>query len=169
MTKERDRMTKMHAGDIEVAIAYRYGWRKNFIVPNVHWGLNFRHELDMLVVSAAGWATEIEIKVTVADLRADRKKAHGHLSNRIRLLYFAVPEALQQKALELIPERAGLIIVRPDLANYNYRKTEVVKTPKPNKTARKLNDKELLKLGKLAAMRIWSLKATRYQRQRDHK
>lgn len=160
-------MEKMHAGDIEIAIAHRYGWRRYFIVPNVHWGLNFRHELDMLIVSPAGWATEIEIKVSVSDLKADQKKAHCHESNRIRLLYFAVPEHLQIKALELIPRRAGLIIVRPDTVPYAARKTEIIKSPKTNKAARKLNATELEKLGKLAAMRIWSLKKCIYQRQRE--
>jgi len=163
----KQKRPKMHAGDIEIAIAHRYGWRRYFIVPNVHWGLNFWHELDMLVVSPVGWATEIEIKVSASDLKADKKKIHGHRSDRIRQLYFAVPEDLRAKAMELIPERAGLIIVKPDMAPYAYGKTEIVKTPKTNSGARKLNEKELQKLGKLAAMRIWSLKAVVYRQQRE--
>lgn len=163
----------MHAGDIEIAIARRYGWREYFIVPNVRWGLGFRHELDMLVVSPSGYATEIEIKVTASDLKVDQKKRHGHRDylNRIRYLYFAVPESLQVKAMELIPERAGLIIVRPQLLFYDpveslKPRTEIVKRAATDTSARKLDATELQKLGKLAAMRIWSLKEALYRAQR---
>lgn len=157
----------MHAGDIELALAYRYKWRQNLIVPNVYYGLHFPHELDLMVVTPSGWATEIEIKVSISDLKADQKKSHGHRSNRIKYLYFAVPEALQVPALELIPERAGLFIVRPDLELYEYRKTEIVKSPTTNKCARKVTTDERIKLNELATMRIWSLKEVIYRMQRQ--
>lgn len=148
----------MQSRHIEIALAYRWNWRRNLIVPNVHWGLKFRHELDLLIVSAARWATEVEIKVTLGDLRADLKKWHGHQSQRIKRLYFAVPEKLGDRAKDLIPERAGLIIVRPKLQFYNFRKTDVVKLAVDNKTARQLSEKEIHKLAMLGSMRIWSLK-----------
>ena len=157
---------KMHAGDIELALAHRYKWRQNLIVPNVYYGLHFNHELDLMIVTSAGWATEIEIKVSVADLKADKKKTHDHYSNRIKYLYFAVPEELQAPALELIPERAGLFIIRPDLEPFEYRKTEIVKSPTTNKHARKITTDERIKLNELATMRIWSLKEVVYRLQR---
>ena len=46
---------------------------------------------------------------------------------------------------------------------------ELVKAPKINKNARKLNDKEMSKLYELAAMRIWSLKRVIYNLQRRNK
>lgn len=160
---------KIHAGDIELALAHRYKWRQNLIVPNVYYGLNFRYELDLMIVTPSGWATEIEIKVSVADLKADRKKTHNHYSNRIKYLYFAVPEDLRAPALELIPERAGLFIVRPDLELYEYRKTEIIKSPITNKLARKITTSERIKLNELATMRIWSLKEVIYKLQRSNK
>ena len=159
----------MHAGDIELALAYHYNWRQNLIVPNIYYGLGFRYELDVLVVTPSGWATEIEIKVSVTDLKADQKKTHGHRSNKIKYLYFAVPEKLQAQALELIPERAGLFIIRPDLEPYEYRKTEIVKPPITNKSARKITTAERIKLSELATMRIWSLKKRVYELQRRPK
>jgi len=158
---------KMHAGDIELALAYRYKWRQNLIVPNVYYGLGFRYELDLMIVTPAGWATEIEIKVSLSDLKADKKKKHNHFSNRIKYLYFAVPEKLRDQALELIPERAGLFIVRPDLQPNNFRKTEIIKTPFTNKSARKITNAERIKLNELATMRIWSLKKVIYDLQRE--
>ena len=158
---------KLHSGDIELALAYRYKWRQNLIVPNVYYGLGFRYELDLMIVTPAGWATEIEIKTSSSDLKADKKKTHDHRSNRIKYLYFAVPENLQDKALELIPERAGLFIIRPDLQLLNYRKTEIVKSPITNKSARKITTAERQKLNELATMRIWSLKKRMYELQRE--
>ena len=157
----------MHAGDVEIAVARLYGWRQCFIVPNVSWGLNFIHELDMLVISSSGYATEIEIKVSLSDLKADQKKKHTHYSQRIKYFYFAVPEGLQKKALELIPDRAGLIVVR-EKSKFRQPRTFIAKTAEVNKCAQKLTESDLIKLGKLAAMRIWSLKEHAYRLQKEN-
>jgi len=160
-------MKKLHAGDIEILVARHFSYRRNLIVPNVSWGLGFRHELDMLIVSPVGWATEIEIKVSLSDLKADTHKRHNHESPKLRQLYFAVPEKLEAHAMELIPERAGLIVIRDD-PRYRYR-VDIAKSPKINSMARKLTPAEITKLGHLAAMRIWSLKEVIYRLQRERK
>lgn len=136
-------------------------------MPNVSYGLNI-HEVDLLVISHSGYATEVEIKISVADLKADLRKSHGHRSNKIKYLYFAVPLELQEKALELIPERAGLIVIIPNKYNNDWY-ANIIKAPIVNKQARKLTEKELLKLGSLAAMRIWSLKEIIYRHQKEYK
>ena len=157
----------MHSGDIEVMLSRYFDCRVNTIVPNVSYGLHI-HEVDLLVVSHSGYATEIEIKTSLSDLKADLKKAHGHRSNKIKYLYFAVPLELRDKALELIPERAGLLVIMPNKYNNDWYVTNI-KAPIVNKQARKLTEKELIKLGSLAAMRIWSLKEIIYRHQRDNK
>ncbi len=169
----------MHSGDIEVILSRFFGCRVNTIVPNVSYGLNI-HEVDLLIVSHSGYASEVEIKTSVSDLKADLKKSHGHRSNKIKYLYFAVPLELKEKALELIPERAGLIVITPEKLSvystnppsktpYVPEHVDIVKAPTVNKQARKLTEKELLKLGSLAAMRIWSLKERIYRYQREYK
>jgi len=155
-------MPDIHTGDMEVIIARHFGYNRNLIVPNVYWGLGFRHELDLIVVTPPRWATEIEIKISLSDLKADAKKKHGHHSEKIRQLYFAVPEKLRDRALEFIPERAGLVIVR----NHPWRQAIIERKPKVNTSARKLTEKEIHKLLKLAAMRIWSLKEHIYRLKR---
>ena len=70
---------KITTPEMECRLADYFGYRKNLIVPNVYWGLDM-HECDLLVLSQAGYATEIEIKISIADLRADAKKVHGHRS-----------------------------------------------------------------------------------------
>jgi hypothetical protein len=103
----------MHSGEIEVLMARYLGTSVTIVVPNVYYGLHI-HETDLLVLTPSGYAWEIEIKTSLADLKADKKKAHGHYSNKIKRLYFAVPEDLKDKALEHIPERAGLFVIKPE-------------------------------------------------------
>ena len=70
----------INSSDIEFAVARMFCWRQNIIVPNVWWGMGFNYELDLMVISGSGWATEIEIKISVSDIRADLRKRRWHAS-----------------------------------------------------------------------------------------
>lgn len=142
--------------DMEVALMEFFDVRKNIIVPNVSYGLRL-HECDLLKVSKAGYATEVEIKVSRADLRKDFEKKHTHKNKKIKNFFYAVPKHLEAYALELIPEHAGLYVVN---TNRNGTKivVEEVRASEANKDARKLTDNEINKLLKLGCMRIVSLK-----------
>lgn len=146
----------MHSGNIELAIANYYDFRQNMIVPNVGYGLGI-HECDLLIVRKSGYAIEVEIKISIADLKADFNKTHGHRSTKIKYLYYAIPEKLKEKALPLIPENAGLFIIKEE-SNYVI----CVKPAIQNKSARKLSVEEIEQLGRLATMRIWNLKRTNH-------
>lgn len=149
---------EIHAGDIEIAIARYLNPRQNLIVPNVSWGLNLNHEVDLLILTNSGYAWEVEIKVSLSDLKRDKLKLHGHYSDKIKRLYFAIPEYLEKQALPYIPERAGLFVVGKDV--------RLIKAPKINIRAIKLDTYEIKKLYELAAMRIWLLKECIYRLQR---
>jgi hypothetical protein len=146
-------MKKLNATDVEIRVARLFNYRANLIVPNVGWGLHLRHECDLLIVSPARYATEIEIKVTTSDIRADLKKRHDHRSNKIRRLYFAVPDYLS--SCPDLPTEAGLISV--DSQDKPWQ-TKIVRRPRFNKLARRLTEDEYCKLAELGCMRIWSLK-----------
>lgn len=155
----KDKM-RLHAGDIEVIVAKYLNPRQNLIVPNVCWGLGL-HEIDLLVLTPSKYAWEIEIKTSLTDLKADKNKRHGHYSNIIKRLYFAVPEELQEQALRYIPERAGLFVI------IGTEYIRLVRAPKINIQARKFNENEIKKLYELAAMRLWSLKEIIYRLKRN--
>lgn len=138
--------------DIEMALARFFDCYKHLIVPNVYWGLKFRHELDLLIISKAGYGTEIEIKVSKSDLKADKKKKHCHKDIRIKAFYFAVPEFLKEFALTEIPEHAGLYVVN------KYKNVILVKQAIINNKCKRFEPAELQKLGKLASMRMWNAK-----------
>ncbi len=136
---------------IEVAIAKHFDYRRNLIVPNVSWGLGL-HECDVLIMSNHGFLTEIEIKVSLQDLKKDLKKSHGHNHKKIKYLYFAIPSKLA-KHIEYIPQKAGILVVN------SKGKVFVLAKPQARPGAVALSQTEQFKMARLGAMRVWSLKA----------
>jgi len=102
-----------------------------------------------LIISKAGYAKEIEIKVSKADLKKDKEKRHSHNSKKIRQLFFAIPEKLGiDFALEHIPNKAGLIVVD------KFGRCKVVKSAKINTKVEKISIEDKLKVAHLGSMRI---------------
>lgn len=138
-------MNYQTTGEVELAIARYYDWTKNYIVPNT---TMFGYEIDLLIVSKSGYGTEVEIKVSKGDLRKDAKKYHHHFNHRIKYLWFAMPYTLMN-CVDLVPERAGIYLVGENGVVNIHRQASV------NKDAIKWDDKNIIKLLRLAAMRIW--------------
>lgn len=146
----------MRAVEIEIAVARLFGVRRHVIVPNASWGMSL-HECDLLIIRNTGYAVEVEIKVSKADLKKDALKRHGHNSNRIKELYFAVPDKLYDAAVEYAPERAGIITVE-HWEHYPFVEGSVKRKAVLNVLARPLNEDEIRTAMRLAGMRIWGLK-----------
>ena len=140
--------------EIEQALVHSrlFNFRRNLVVPNASWGIGL-HECDLLVLSNAGYATEIEIKVSRADLARDASKRHQHhdRGNRIKYLYFAMPAAMA-KHIDLVPKRAGVIIIS------TKGRVTVIQKPEQDVTAKPFSDSDHYKLARLGALRIWNLK-----------
>jgi len=140
--------------EIEIAIAKHFGFVKNHIVPNISYGLNI-HECDMFIVSKSNYVTEVEIKISKADLKKDKTKSHGHEDERIKYFYYAIPEKIipVEFALANIPDRAGLIVVNARGLCTTKREATV------RKGAKKLTDAEVYQVMRLGCMRQWTLKS----------
>jgi len=162
---------KIKTIDIEIAVAEMYDWRQNIIVTNVDWGIALGHECDLLIVRPkSGYTVEVEIKVSMSDLKADFKKLHDHYSQKIKELYFAVPEDLYEKVVNIIPDYAGIITCGlrqhrrwqhsyPEhLQEWWQIDAEVRRKAKQNENRRPLTPEEILHLSHLGTMRIWNLK-----------
>ena len=155
----------MKTPEMECALASWFDYRVNLIVPNVHWGMNM-HECDLLIVSKAGYVTECEIKVSRHDLKKDAEKLHGHNGGRvIKFLYFALPERLlaqgnviDEDVVAMIPERAGILVVRDKEPGDRSPRVRRAREPQPNRNATKMPDSERYKVARLGALRIWNLK-----------
>lgn len=150
--------------DIEIAVAEYFNPRANLIVPNVHWGFGV-HECDMLIVSKSGYCTEVEIKVSASDLKKDVDKRHHHNSNKIKHLYFAIPEKLLAYK-EHIPTRAGILVVSEEkVINYSssYSSGNVINRISRERYAEtygnyRITEKERYEIARLGALRIWTMK-----------
>lgn len=156
--------------DIEVAIFDLYDIRKHIIVPNVSNQMCLvPFETDMLVLTESGYATGFEIKVSKSDLLVDLKKPQYtkfkdkekgsflqelYYAKKFKHFYYAVPKKLEETALSIIPDFAGL---------YVYERYEYPKLPtfKCVKQAKKLNteswsEKNRNELMRSGCMRIYS-------------
>ena len=81
-------MDKIHAGIVELAVVELFDYRKHFICPNISFGWDLRHEADLIIVDKNLRATEVEVKVTLQDLKADFKKALSqHTQSPLSLCY----------------------------------------------------------------------------------
>jgi len=148
---------KIHAGIMEVAVANLLNYRVYTIVPNVSHGLYLNHECDMLALKD-GKFTEIEIKVSISDLKADFKKKHEHKSKYITRLVYAVPEFMLDKALEIITMEFGVIVVKSYGDRIIYHKASWVRKARHRKQQECIPQSILNKFYQLGCMRIWSLK-----------
>jgi len=146
---------KITALNIELAVAELLNPRIYTIVPNVSWGLYLNHECDMLALHKHRF-TEIEIKISASDLKADFNKRHHHESKYISRLVYAVPEKLKTLALELCPRDTGIIVVQW-IARYGYKASwERTCKHDPKKDLVPLNiQSQFMRLG---CIRIWTMK-----------
>lgn len=149
-------MIKIKTIDIEVAVANYFGVRQNIIVPNISWGI-FIHECDLLIIRPSGYAIEVEIKVSVQDLKNDFLKKHNHKDSRIKQMYYAIPEYMYNKALDLIPINCGIITVNKYDNINDYYDTQVKREAKIN-DSKKLTQEEINHVAHLGCMRIFTLK-----------
>lgn len=145
--------------EMETSIMKLFGIRENIIVPNISWGFDGIHEIDLFVLRKSGLAIEIEIKRTISDLKADFKKKHNHESSRIIKLYYAIPKELLEKSISLIPEDAGIIVCyRLNDNERNIARASIHREAKIRKNSRKLTSEEQFKIARLGCMRIFNLK-----------
>lgn len=117
------------------------------------------HECDIFLIKNSGLAVEIEIKISVSDMKADAKKSHGHIDkkNRICELYYALPKSILDKCLGLIPPHAGIITCEKH-ESYDRVLARIHRSPVKIKGARKLTIDEQMKVMRLGVMRIFPLK-----------
>lgn len=141
--------------DIELALVRFFNMHKNLIVPNYY--ISPSHECDLIVVTGAGYATEIEIKMSVADMRADLRKKHKHINDKLKLLYYAFSDEIYDKCKDMLPPDAGVLVISPHPENHFW--VEKIKTPKEKK-CRKLTDKEMLHIARTATLKLWNAKDT---------
>lgn len=149
----------MNEHDIALALAYGpFPYRRYVCVPNLSWGL-LPHEADFAAMAPSGFLYEVEIKISVADLKRDAaKRKHGrwHEQQLIRGFLYAMPLLIWEKVKDNppIPDYAGVIVVNH--AARTYDQTMRIRRPQLNRNARPLTAGEQRELGRLGTMRYWT-------------
>lgn len=139
----------------------RFHFRRYLLVSNVSWGL-LPWEADLIAMTSSGYLHEVEIKISIADLKRDPKKAKWrggweHYHRLVKSRWFAMPEKVWQHkdAVGCVPDGAGVITVREPRSQWDSG-VEVAREAIENKDARALTETEQFQLARLQAMRHWS-------------
>jgi hypothetical protein len=140
-------MTHWHAGRILDALARYFDWRQNYIMPEYEIG----GRADLIVLTRARYITEVEIKVSLADWRADRDKIkwavapevgknagwqqfndqvfEGVKARRAHIsrFFYAIPETLENRIPDNLPEGVGILVVRQGGHRYGYDAVDTIR------------------------------------------
>lgn len=115
---------------------------------------------DILGITTARHLTEIEIKRTVADFKADavkptRRSREFYLSKMPKLFYYLVPISIADKVAPLVPAWAGLLKAGENGVVY------VVKEAPRNEHSKRLTVKECARLVLMVSNQIISTETSR--------
>lgn len=150
--------TRLTIDEIELAIVNStlFNKRTDIFVPNVSWGL-LNHEADMVIMTKSGYLTEIEIKRSWEDFKADFKKDHHHEDERVDKLYYCVPLSIKERVADYLIENEI-----PFTGILYYSEEGKIRTHNTGGKfytgGRKLFLEEQLTIARLGCMRVWNLK-----------
>lgn len=128
------------------------------VIPNLSWSF-LNYEADLIAISKQGYLREVEIKITLSDLRNDANKqkfinphsgAFKDRSKWIKQFYYAIPRTLLDKANRIqLYGSAGLITIDDNEC------VEIIREAKINTAANKLSLIQAHKLMRLSSLKYW--------------
>lgn len=159
-------MTKMTTKEIEMAIIYN--WLKDMakytIIPRLSFGL-LNHEADLAIIDQYGRLTEIEIKRSLADLRADFKKDVFHCDERVYKFYYCLPVSIMEETFAVFDQHEEKI--KQLLGDKEYRRPAVLfydengnifTVGHARTKGRKLTMEERVKAMRLMSIKYWDMR-----------
>jgi hypothetical protein len=160
-------MRGWHAGRVLFALAQHFNWWETRMITEFEIDGG---RADLLVVSKAGYATEIEIKISRKDWRADQAKAKFMCERpHISRMFYAVPAPLYQRLnLDQPPSwlkpHVGILVVLDGKPGYDAVREVRAAT---RFRARRLPDRTLNQIDTAFYYRFWR-QHMEIQRQRLH-
>lgn len=124
MAEKKQLPLPMNAGLVEAAIRRHVDHRANMLIPeaSIRYGLGGKvgeYRADFMMITRAGYGTELEVKVSRADWRADlTKEKWVGMPNWVTRFIYVVPAALGIP--DFVPAHAGVWHVRPRPAPFAY-------------------------------------------------
>lgn len=146
------------------------------VLPNCTWTGD---EIDLLVVAPCLRIIDCEVKISRADLKADKDKTrwwhrpfwdYGKpepvstpvlYPKRVWKHYYAMPaEIWRDELLAHVQPVSGVLLIHDSkdghgLNGYSYGRVDCVKRAKPNRDAEHLTAKHLQQIARLASLRMW--------------
>ena len=172
--------TSLTVPQIQLALHNSGLWNKrsDIMVPNLSWGF-LPYEADFVVMTKSGYLTEVEIKRSWEDFKADFNKDHRHDDERIYHFFYCVPITIFDKVKKFLTNKLmeelddyskDLLAKNPDLlgvhsqlpAVLTYDENANVKQQKfgfsgaRRHQARKLFLEEQLQIARLGCLRYWN-------------
>jgi hypothetical protein len=144
--------------DIQYALG-RHLFLQNIVIPNITMHGDGKgkgqYEADLIYFNLkARVVTEIEIKVSIQDFRADFKKKRYHDHLHVGYLYYAVPIDLYEThkdEIESLLGDAGLIVV--NISNNKKEYSRYIKRAKRRKDVKVLNESEVINYLRIGCMK----------------
>jgi hypothetical protein len=148
-----------------------YASRQFAVVPNVSWSM-LPWEADLLVCSKAGFLTEVEIKISMSDWKADllknkhRPDIGWRQSRMVKRFFYACPPEIAERWLEIkretMDEKTGIVVTHafPEYAGVLSVSEDGVKVIRPaadKPNHRRLTDQEMLNMARLGSIKAWDL------------
>lgn len=143
-----------HAGRILLALALHFQWMRNHIFPEwyVDGGI-----ADLVLLTKAGYLTEVEIKISLSDWNADQHKRKFNRDRpHVSRFFYAIPETLEGQIPQWIPDTAGLIVVRSVPNYYGFRDAVTELRAAKRVMSKKIAPHEILRMHESAYYRYWN-------------
>jgi len=137
----------MKSSDMIRPLLRHFNWQTSRIIPEctIDGGI-----ADLLIITKAGYLTEVEIKVSLSDWKADADKwKWTGKRERISRFFYAVPVELAGRAPDNLPFGAGILSVRLGI--------NVVR-PAVRTRAKRIEPEEYGKLMEAFYWRFWKLR-----------
>lgn len=162
--------TKLSIHQIELSVVrYLANTRSDIIIPNLSFGL-LNHEADLAIINKNGYLTEVKIKRSFEDLKADFKKSEFHKDERVYRFFYCLPLTIKEKAEALfvtnqkklailygINPKSNITIV-PKVLYYNEDGAICECGIDAHIGGRKLFLEEIVTTARLMSIRYWTLK-----------
>lgn len=109
LKEEPEKLTEKR---VQTLLAYRFDYyRQKIMLPNIHFFWEW--ESDLILVTPADLLWEFEIKLNLADWKADEKKKKWKSEGRkfVSRFFYVVPEPLIKNVPDFVDSRFGLIAI----------------------------------------------------------
>lgn len=156
--------------------------RKHLVmVPNCSWPGS---ECDLLIVTPNLRVIDVEIKISRADLKADKKKDKWwrHLSHQEKIArgidpssgewwgakepspwpqrvwkhYYCMPAEIWKPELaDSVPANSGILLIKPHPHRDGMLYVNVERNAKPNRQADRITPEDAVHVARLASLRMW--------------